>query len=279
MAYISLEELKEILPDIFNAWVNDNDEGWEWIFQEIEQKCHVGKRKKNKKRKKHKKDDVSTLKNDISVLSDRSRELNKKVDEVIPKIMGDFDARINAQTKRVDELSNKISNQSASHVALTSRVSRVERDIIAAKSMAKVDYSKYSGKSDGNINYNKEKSDANVIQEVYNRMAGRGATREELDTFRNLIQKYDALEKKEIPVVEKMCATCRYSSNMDGSPKSFNEPPCHECNNNCNWKAKDIPVKEKCVTCKYFEDKITKFNASPCNLCNGNNKWEAKDNG
>lgn len=37
-------------------------------------------------------------------------------------------------------------------------------------------------------------SEPACIQNVYNRMANRGATREELDSFRNLIHKYNALE-------------------------------------------------------------------------------------
>lgn len=37
-------------------------------------------------------------------------------------------------------------------------------------------------------------SEPAYIQNVYNRMANRGATREELDSFRNLIHKYNALE-------------------------------------------------------------------------------------
>ena len=187
MVYITLDELKEILPDIFNAWMDDNDESWEWIFQEVEKKCHVGKGKKDKKQKK---DDVGTLKNDISVLSDRSRELNKKVDEVIPKIMGDFDARINALTKRIDGLSNKVSNLSDKYITVSNDIRAAKLMAQTAKQRTEVDYTKCS----------KEKSDVDVIREVYNRMAGRGATREELDTFRNLIQKYDALEKKEIRV-------------------------------------------------------------------------------
>ena len=240
MAYISLDELKEILPDIFNAWMDDNDEGWEWIFQEIEQKCHVGKRKKNKKRKKHIEGDISTLKSDISVLSDRYGELNKKVDELRRYSTNNLSSRIN-------ELSNKISNQSASHVALTSRVGRVENDIKAAKLMAQtakqrteVDYTKYSGKSDGEIKYDKEKSDADVVQEVYNRISGRGATFEELENFRNLIQKYDALEKKEIPVVRKACETCKLSATLP-----FDQPCSQCCYNGMNatgidkWEAKD----------------------------------------
>ena len=225
MASIELEELKKILPDIFNAWMDGDDESWEWIFQEIEQKCHVGKKKKGKKQKKH---------------IERVDELTKKVDDIIPKIMGDFDARINAQTKRVDGLSNKISNLSDKYTTMVTKVNRMYQDVGAAKSMAKtakdrtqVDYSKYSGKSDGNINYNKEKSDADVIQEVYNRMSGRGATFEELENFRNVIKKYDALEKKEIPVTKKMCETCKYFS------ESMNSGTCERCNLNDKWEAKD----------------------------------------
>ena len=118
----------------------------------------------------------------------------------------------------------------------------MNQDVNAAKTIAKIakdrtdiDYSKYSGKSDGNINYNKEKSDADVVQEVYNRMAGRGATKEELDTFRNVIQKYDALEKKEILITKKMCAECRYFNGI----MKFDTPPCNTCNRNNHWEAKD----------------------------------------
>ena len=218
MVYITLDELKAILPDIFNAWMDGGDESWEWIFQEIEQKCHIGKRKKNKKKHKNK------TRKDVD-------ELTRKVDDVIPKIMGDFDSRINAQTKRIDGLSNKVSN-------LNDKVNRMDNDIRATKLMAQtakqrteVDYTKCS----------KEKSDADVVQEVYNRMSGRGATFEELNAFRNLIQKYDALEKKEIPVVKKMCETCKYCViDPDHRPlPKFDIPPCNSCNGNDKWEAKD----------------------------------------
>ena len=218
MAYIYLDELKEILPEILDEWIDGDDESWEWIFQEIEQKCHAGKRKKDKKKHKNK------TRKDVD-------EMTKKVDEVIPKIMGDFDSRIDAQTKRIDGLSNKVSN-------LNDKVNRMDNDIRATKLMAQtakqrteVDYTKCS----------KEKNDADIVQEVYNRMAGRGATREELDTFRNLIQKYDALEKKEIPVVKKMCETCKHwVIDTDHRPlPKFDTPPCNSCNGNDKWEAKD----------------------------------------
>lgn len=44
MAYIYLEELEKILPGILDQWIDEDDESWEWIFQEIEQKCHISKR-------------------------------------------------------------------------------------------------------------------------------------------------------------------------------------------------------------------------------------------
>jgi outer membrane murein-binding lipoprotein Lpp len=204
MAYIYLDELKEILPDIMSEKIWMDDKSWELIFQEIEQKCHVGKRKKDKKKWKTKiESKINEHSAFLSVHKDDITELFKKVDTL--------DGRFHAIEFRVDSMG---------------------RDIGAAKSMAQtakqrtdVDCTKCS----------KEKSDADVVQNVYNRMAGRGATREELDIFRNLIQKYDALEKKEIPVVKKVCVTCKY---FRDKPK-FDNHPCNACNGNDKWEAKD----------------------------------------
>lgn len=178
MVYITLDELKEILPEILDQWIDEDDESWEWIFQEIEQNCHIGKKFKSKKWKKKLRDDVD--------------ELTRKVDVITPKLIADLNSR-------VDELRKYATDN------LSSRINRLSNDVEAAKSMAQtakqrtdVDYTKCS----------KEKSDADVAQ-------------------------------KEIPVVKKMCATCRYSSNMDGSPKSFDAPPCYECNGNDKWEVKD----------------------------------------
>lgn len=163
MAYITLEELKEILPEIMRDWIDKDDESWEWIFNEIEQKCHVGKKKKDKKPKK--KDMQNAM--EIAIIAHRND---------------------------INELNNKISKLNDICNAHTVRLDRISHDITAAKSMAEtakqrteVDYSKYSGKSDG----------------------------------------------------EKMCSTCKYSSNIDGSPRSFDEPPCDSCNYNNKWEAKD----------------------------------------
>lgn len=123
MAYITLEELKEHLPVILSDWIEPGDEGWEWIFQEIEQKCHVGKKKKDKKPKK--KDMQNAM--EIAIMAHRND---------------------------INELNNKISKLNDICNAHTVRLDNISRDITAAKSMAEtakqrteVDYSKYSGKS------------------------------------------------------------------------------------------------------------------------------------
>lgn len=213
MVYITLNELKEILPDIFNQWVK-NDEDWEWIIQEIEQKCYVGtNKKKGKQWRTYIEDVVGILKSDISDLNDFHHELNKKVDQL---------------NKEIEEMHRKHIDEGNS---MSRELARIHSDIRSVKSMAQtakqrteVDYTKCS----------KEKSDADVVQEVYNRMVGRGATQEELDTFRNLIQKYDALEKKKI-VVGEYCETCKHN---DGRV-AFDKPPCNSCNYNDKWEAKD----------------------------------------
>lgn len=206
MAYIYLDELKEILPDIFNQWVK-NDEDWEWILQEIEQKCHIGK--KGKKKKKFDKEEyIRRNRVDIDALIQKFQALNKEVEEMHRNQV--------ESTKSMTMLAHEISD--------------IKNDVSAAKSMAQtakqrteVDYTKCS----------KEKSDEDVVQEVYNRMIGRGATLEELEFFRNIIKKYDALEKKEIPVTKKTCETCRY----DNGKLTFANQPCKSCNLNDKWEA------------------------------------------
>lgn len=138
MAYIYLKELEKILPGILDQWIDKDDEGWKWIFQEIEQKCHVGAKRKNKKWKKHIEDDVSALKEYVDIHKEDICDLN------------DWYKKLN---ERVDTLSNKLSNFSV-------RINNMDHDIAATKSMAEtakrrteVDYSKYSGKSDGTVSY------------------------------------------------------------------------------------------------------------------------------
>ena len=127
MAYIYLKELKKILPGILDQWIDKDDESWEWIFQEIEQKCYVGKKEKKKKK-------VS------------------KIDAIEIAIM--------AHRNDINELTNKVSKLNDICNAHTVRLDRISQDITAAKSMAQtakqrteVDYSKYSGKSDGKVSY------------------------------------------------------------------------------------------------------------------------------
>lgn len=172
MAYIYLDELKKILPGILDQWIDEDDESWEWIFQEIEQKCYVGKRYKGKKWKKKIQSMVDTH---STVLSAHRNDINK------------LESLLKGNIDNVTQLGLTMKD-------LGAEIRRLRNDISAAKSMAEtakqrteVDYSKYSGKSDG----------------------------------------------------KKMCKTCKYSSNIDGSPKSFDMPPCDSCNHNNKWEAKD----------------------------------------
>lgn len=180
MAYITLNEIKEILPEIMRDWIDKDDESWEWIFQEIEQKCHIGKRLKGKKWQKK-------IMNDIDKLYARSNVDN---------------ADIGMLAVQVKQLDAAVTALRGDHKSLHSTVCELRGDITAAKSMAEIaknrtetDYSKYSGKSDGKVSYGKD--------------------------------------------CEKMCSTCKYSCNIDGSPRSFDTPPCDSCNYNNKWEAKD----------------------------------------
>lgn len=220
MAYITLNELKEILPDILDQWIDEDDESWEWIFQEIEQKCHIGTKRKGKKWKKYIEDDIYQLKSMVdaqgTAIAAHRNDINK--------LASNLEGTVN----NVTQLSLRLKDSVA-------EIQHLRADITVAKSMAQtakqrtdVDYTKCS----------KEKSDADVVQEVYNRMSGRGATFEELDGFRNLIQKYDALEKKEIQVIKKTCETCKHKN------KRSIEYPCDVCGTRApfyydRWEAKE----------------------------------------
>lgn len=138
MAYIYLKQLKEILPGILSDWIDSDDEGWKWIFQEIEQKCHVGK--KEKKKKKVSKIDAI----EIAIMAHRNdiNECNRKI------------------TNLSDVYTGKVQQMQLTINDLRAEVMHLKSEITAAKSMAEtakqrteVDYSKYSGKSDGKISY------------------------------------------------------------------------------------------------------------------------------
>jgi hypothetical protein len=134
MAYITFNELKEILPGILNSWIDEDDESWEWIFQEIEQKCYVGKKKKKSKKNV-----------DIDALVKRLQDLNKEVEEMH---RGFIDTK------------NNVTQLGLSMKDMGAEIKHIREDCKATKSMAEiakqrteVDYSKYSGKSDGKVNY------------------------------------------------------------------------------------------------------------------------------
>ena len=124
MAYIYLEELKKILPGILDQWIDKDDEGWKWIFQEIEQKCHVGKRLKGKK-------------------------WQKKMMEDINKLY----ARSSVDNADIGMLAVEVKQLKTSIAALRDDIKAAKSMAETAKQRTEVDYSKYSGKSDGKISY------------------------------------------------------------------------------------------------------------------------------
>ena len=137
MAYIYLDDLKKILPGILDSWIDEDDESWEWIFQEIEQKCHIGKKGKKKKK------------------------FDKRVD---------IDALINKFQQMDKDLKQAINNNTQLGLSMKdmgAEIRHIREDVKSAKSMAEtakqrteVDYSKYSGKSDGKVSYsNSENKD------------------------------------------------------------------------------------------------------------------------
>ena len=213
MAYIYFDDLKEILPVILSDWIEPGDEGWEWIFQEIEQKCYLGKKKKDKKKWK--------------------TNIELSMDNAFSTLL--------AQRNNINELTKKIETLGDKYTTLTHRVDNINKDVNAAKSMAEiaknrteVDYSKYSGKSDGSVKYSDYVIKADVIQNIYNRMANRGATRQELDTFRGLIHKYNALKAIiENNPEDKDCKTCKYYCDTEAI-----DEPCCACDEYQCWEAK-----------------------------------------
>lgn len=147
MAYVYLEELEKILPGILDQWIDKDDESWEWIFQEIEQKCYIGgTERKNKKGKKWKK----AIENSID-------DLNQRVSDFIK----DYGADVRMSKEKIETLGNRYTN-------LTNRVNLISKNANEAKSMAEIaknrtetDYSKYSGKSDGTVSYDSTSEDIN----------------------------------------------------------------------------------------------------------------------
>ena len=219
MAYITLDELKECLPIILSDWIEPGDEGWEWIFQEIEQKCHIGKPGKGKKKKFNKEEHIRRNRVDIDALIQKFQDLNKEVEEMHRKQI-DMQSCINgirldvSQTKSMAEI---------------------------AKNRTQVDYSKYTGYTKG--------SEAQIIQNVYNRMVNRGATREELDNFKAVIKKYDATNYQ---------PSNNFSYTDGKTAKEVKEIiDCMRCKHYCG----DGAIKEPCIGCADYD-------------C-----WEAKDNG
>ena len=103
----------------------------------------------------------TVLCNSINDLATRVVKLNDKVEHIDERTMALDNVKVNQILNKTKELDEKVK-------ILMERTT--------------IDYSK------------PKYTEAVCIQNVYNRMANRGATREELDGFRNLIHKYNALE-------------------------------------------------------------------------------------
>lgn len=121
-----------------------------------------------KKKYKKLKKEIYNLYNEINDIHDAILTWDKKVNRI--------DDKVNHIDERTMALDNVKINKWADHTK------QLEDKIKILMDRTSVDY--------GKPTY----SEPACIQNVYNRMANRGATREELDSFRNLIHKYNALE-------------------------------------------------------------------------------------
>ena len=217
MSYITLDELKEVLPKILDQWIDEDDESWEWIFNEIEQKCHVGKHKHFKGKKWKKK-------------------LRGDVDELQYFRHNEYEIKVNGIATKVNELNNKIDKLNYICNAHTVRLDHLSHDITAAKSMAEtakqrteIDYSKYSGKSDGKISFcNPEDKDCKTCKYY--------CGEEAIDEPCIACDSYQCWEAKAEPI--KSCTNCKYYSNKNGVYNCT--CPNGTCgSDNKNWEAKN----------------------------------------
>ena len=214
----------------------------------------------------------------------KKKKLKKEIREELDSLSAVLDGGISGLQNRVTKLEDRLDRHTNWVADLDRHLCRAVSDSSAAKTMARivkertdVDYTKCSEKPE-------TKSDAEVVQEIYDRMVGRGATLEELDTFRNLIQKYDALEKKEIPVVKKIngIQVPDFPIKSIDNPEKFGVVPKPDFMKGPADRIADelkekVEVKKDCDTCKYEHKRLIE---EPCKYCNNDSyKWEAKDDG
>lgn len=203
MVYITLEVLKKILPGILEDWIDKDDEGWEWIFQEIEQKCYIGKKKKDKKKRKTQ---IESM-----VIAEQRNDINEL-------------------TQRVKELSNKISNLSDKCITMRTRINRMDQDITAAKSMAEI------AKNRTEVDYTKPNRISYTLwgnaQQIIKVCGEHGATKEELEQLDLILSKYLS-----VPTSKKdcLCTECKYLYTPE------EQEPCFSCNkeHSC-WEAREV---------------------------------------
>lgn len=205
MAYIYFDDLKEILPVILSDWIEPGDEGWEWIFQEIEQKCYLGKKKKDKKKRKTK---IESM-----VIAEQKNDINEL-------------------TQRVKELSNKISNLSDKCITMRTRINRMDQDITAAKSMAEI------AKNRTEVDYTKPNRISYTLwgnaQQIIKVCGEHGATKEELEQLDLILSKYVPNPAMVTNPEDNDCKTCKHYCGAYAI-----KGPCIECDAYQYWEAKD----------------------------------------
>lgn len=217
MAYIYLDELREILPGILDQWIDKDDECWEtWIFQEIEQKCHIGKKKKDKKKKtKIESMVIAEQRNDIN-------ELNQRVTDFIK----DYGADIRNSKEKINNLSDK-------YVVMTTRINRMDQDITAAKSMAEI------AKNRTEVDYTKPNRISYTLwgnaQQIIKVCGEHGATKEELEQLDLILSKYVPNPAMVTNPEDNDCKNCKHYCDS----KIIKEP-CVSCDAYQYWEAKEV---------------------------------------
>lgn len=229
MAYIYLEELKEILPEIMRDWIDEDDGSWEWIFQEIEQKCCVGKRLKGKKWKKKLQSMVDTH---STVLSAHRNDINK------------LESLLKGNIDNVTQLGLTMKDWGAEIRHLRNEITAAKSMAETAKNRTEVKYNEIGiDKKPPHISYTLWSSAKHMLS-VFEQ---RGATKEELEQLDFLFSKYildvnmcDSQWRKEHKqelnnlAGAKDCTNCKYYCCTE-----IIKEPCIGCTDYDCWEAKD----------------------------------------
>ena len=217
MAYIYLDDLKKILPGILDSWIDEDDESWEWIFSEIEQKCRIGKKEK-KKKKFDKEEHIRRNRVDIDALINKFQQMDKDLKQAI----------------------NNNTQLGLSMKDMGAEIRHIRDDVKAAKSMAEI------AKNRTEVDYTKPKityRQWEVCRKIIRTCERNGATKEELEQLDLIMSKYiptsnnfsyaDGKTAKEVKEIID-CLTCKHYCGEN----PINEP-CIACDEHQCWEAKN----------------------------------------